>query len=93
MVGVLTFGVENVTGLPKTREEVKRLAVAQICILEDPDGIWQTEVIAVCANEGGDCQKAKALLEEMFPTLITLPCWAHQVIYLNTYNNCIPRTN
>jgi len=41
------------------------------------------EVIAVCADEGGDCRKAKALLEEMFPALITLPCWAHQVSYLN----------
>ena len=89
----LTFGVEDVTGLPKTGEELKRLAVAQIRTLEDPDGIWQTEVIAVCADEGGDCRKAKALLEEIFPTLITLPCWAHQVIYLNAYNNCIQRTN
>jgi len=39
----LTFGVEDVTGLPKTGEELKRLAVAQIRTLEDQDGIWQTE--------------------------------------------------
>jgi len=62
----LTFSVEDVTGLPKTGEELKRLAVAQIRTLEDQDGIWQTEVIAICANEGGDCRKANHLSRPLY---------------------------
>ena len=63
-------------GQAKTAENFLDLLLS---VIEEVQTDWGSKVVAVCSDASGESRKARRLLREKFPHLVTLDCYAHQV--------------
>ncbi|KAI0055033.1 hypothetical protein BV25DRAFT_1816187 [Artomyces pyxidatus] len=66
----------NMSGLPKTGDQLLEIVLKDITIAEECYGII---VIAWCTDDGPDGKKMRRLLALRFPWMIVIVCWAHQI--------------
>jgi hypothetical protein len=74
--------VHDAHGQEKTAEKLLDLLISVIKEVQDD---WGSSVVAVCSDASGELRKARRLLREKYPHLVTLDCYAHQVCYYFYY--------
>jgi hypothetical protein len=50
-----------------------------LSVIKEVETGWGCHVVAVCSDASGESRKARRLLREKFPYLVTPDCYAHQV--------------
>ena len=71
-----TYEVQDVSGDRKTGEAIALLACAQIKLLEDT---YHANVIAIISDAAGEAAKARRLVQQAMPHIISLNCFSHQM--------------
>ncbi|KAI0060343.1 hypothetical protein BV25DRAFT_948780 [Artomyces pyxidatus] len=66
----------DMAGEPKTGDRLLEVIRDDIVYAKDHFGV---ETIGWCTDDGPDGKKARRLLKELMPYIITLVCWAHQI--------------
>ena len=56
-----------------------------LSVIDEVQTDWGCVVVAVCSDASGESQKARRLLRDKHPRLVTLDCYAHQV-YKHIYS-------
>ena len=65
----------DVSDVRKNAETVLAHINEEIHLIEEQ---WGTPVIAVVSDAAGECRKARRLIREARPDIITLDCFSHQ---------------
>ena len=73
---IYSIRVHDAHGQEKNAENLLQLLLS---VIEDVKNGWRSNVVAVCSDASGESRKARRLLREMYPHLVTLDCYAHQV--------------
>ena len=73
---IYTLRVHDSSGESKTAE--KLFALLEL-VIEEAENDWGVNIAAVCTDASGESRKARRLLKEKFPYLVTPDCYAHQV--------------
>ena len=68
--------VHDAHGQEKNAENLLELLFS---VIEEVRTEWGANVVAVCSDASGESRKARRLLREKLPHLVTLDCYAHQV--------------
>jgi len=68
--------VHDAHGQEKTAENLLGLLLS---VIDEVRIEWGSNVVAVCSDASGESRKARRLLREKHPHLVTLDCYAHQV--------------
>ncbi|THU81342.1 hypothetical protein K435DRAFT_617015, partial [Dendrothele bispora CBS 962.96] len=69
------LGVTDVSSKPKTAETLLEIVCQEIKHAKEVLGVL---VVAWCTDCGGDAAKMRRLLQQKYPWLVCLDCWAHQ---------------
>jgi hypothetical protein len=72
---VITHRAFDVSGVRKTAETVLEHIWEEIKYVENECGV---PVIAVVSDGAGECRKAKRLIRQARPDIITVDCFSHQ---------------
>eukprot|EP00611_Tribonema_gayanum_P013282 TRINITY_DN240_c0_g1_i4.p1 TRINITY_DN240_c0_g1~~TRINITY_DN240_c0_g1_i4.p1 ORF type:complete len:602 (-),score=156.97 TRINITY_DN240_c0_g1_i4:75-1880(-) len=72
---VMAHKAVDVSDVRKDAETVLLHVMEEIDIVEN---MWHSAVFAVVSDDAGECRKARRLIREQRPDIITLPCFSHQ---------------
>ena len=63
-----------------------RLLEHLLSVIDEVGTAWGCHVVAVCSDASGESKKARRLLRDKLPYLVTPDCYAHQVCkYFQSY--------
>lgn len=69
----------DVTDVTTERKTADNLLEKMCTVIEKVEREWKTKVIAFTTDASGESRKARQLLREKFPYMVTPDCYAHQV--------------
>ncbi|PCH43941.1 hypothetical protein WOLCODRAFT_39688, partial [Wolfiporia cocos MD-104 SS10] len=70
------LNIFNISATVKSAENLLALVISEIKYCTE---VLHTVIVAWCTDASGESRKMRRLLQQKFPWIITVDCWAHQI--------------